>query len=90
MNSSICVLHRCQGTLRPSHPAPARVWNKALWGFDQEKLAWFHWGVTQQIWQASEPPRLLANKICGTGTRSLSDAGRAAIESVFESSFSSD
>jgi len=68
----------------------ARVWNKPLWVFDQEKQSWFHWSVSQQSWEPSETPRLIANNVCGTGTRSLSDAGRAAIESVFEQTFSRD
>ena len=68
----------------------ARVWNKPLWVFDQEREAWFHWVVLDQKWVPSETPALRAGGICGTGTRSLSSAGRAAIESVFEHSFSQD
>ena len=66
----------------------ARVWNKPLWVFDQERESWFHWGVLEQSWAPSDAPMLRPGGICGTGTRSLSAAGRAAIESVFEHSFS--
>ena len=68
----------------------ARVWNKPLWVFDQEREAWFHWVVADQCWAPSETPTLRPGGICGTGTRSLSAAGRAAIESVFDHSFSQD
>lgn len=68
----------------------ARVWNKPLWIFDQEREAWFQWVVLDQAWAASEIPTLRPGGICGTGTRSLSAAGRAAIESVFDHSFSQD
>lgn len=62
----------------------ARMWNKRLWVFDQEKDAWFRW--TGDEWFAAEPV-VDAAAFCGTGTRQLNDAGRAAIASLFERSF---
>ena len=68
----------------------ARVWNKPLWVFDQEQGAWFHWSVVGQVWENSDIPFLRPGGVCGTGTRSLSELGRQAIEMVFERSFAPD
>ncbi len=62
----------------------ARMWNKRLWVFDQEKDAWFRW--TGEEWFAAEP-LIDAAAFCGTGSRQLNDAGRAAIDALFERSF---
>ena len=65
----------------------ARVWNKPLWVFDQERKAWFRWNSLQAEWTKTTTPRLISSNFCGTGTRFLSDEGRAAIEAVFAASF---
>jgi hypothetical protein len=66
----------------------ARLWNKPLWVFDQEKNAWFRWNSLEETWNRSKTPRLIAQTFCGTGTRFLTDEGRKAIEAVFETTFS--
>ena len=65
----------------------SRIWGKPLWVFDQPREQWFHWNVRESLWQESRPPKIQSVRFCGTGTRQLSDAGRRAIESVFEDSF---
>ncbi len=65
----------------------ARVWNKPLWVFDQEQKAWFRWNSLQSEWSKTMTPRLISSNFCGTGTRFLTDEGRAAIESVFQATF---
>ncbi|MFZ5475435.1 MAG: AAA family ATPase [Myxococcota bacterium] len=62
----------------------ARMWNKRLWVFDQEKDGWFRWNG--EDWVAGDPV-VDAPTFCGTGTRYLSDNGRAAIEALMERSF---
>ena len=67
----------------------ARIWNKSVAVYDQEKKSWFQWEVDTQQWVATGTPSLKAAHFCGTGTRKLSDDGRRAIEAVFEVSFGS-
>ena len=62
----------------------ARMWNKSLWVFDQEKAAWYRWDGHD--W-ASGVPVIESVHFCGTGTRYLSEAGRRAIDDLFERSF---
>jgi hypothetical protein len=62
----------------------ARMWNKRLWVFDQEKDGWFRWNG--EDWVAGEPV-IDAPTFCGTGTRYLSENGRVAIEALMERSF---
>lgn len=62
----------------------ARIWNKRLWVFDQEKERWFRWDGDE--WSEGEPT-LEAPEFCGTGTRYLLPSGRRAIEQLFERSF---
>jgi hypothetical protein len=62
----------------------ARMWNRDLWVYDQERAGWFRWDG--QGWTPGTP-RITAPHICGTGTRYLNDGGRAAIESLFDRSF---
>jgi hypothetical protein len=63
----------------------ARMWNRDLWVYDQERMGWVHWdgaaGWTPGL------PRITSPHICGTGTRYLNDHGRAAIDELFEHSF---
>ena len=60
------------------------MWSKDLWVFDQARDGWYRW--TGQAWSPGEP-RITAVSICGTGTRELTPAGRAAITALFASSF---
>jgi hypothetical protein len=65
----------------------ARVWNKPLWVFDQDKEQWFRWNSLDEKWVPSRTPRLIAANFAGTGTRFLTDAGTAAIREIFETTF---
>jgi hypothetical protein len=62
----------------------ARMWNKRLWVFDQEKDGWYRWNGEDWV---EGTPVIDAPAICGTGTRYLSETGRAAIDALFERSF---
>jgi hypothetical protein len=62
----------------------ARMWNKRLWVFDQEKDCWFRWNGDDWV---DGVPVIDAPAFCGTGTRYLSPGGRAAIEALFARSF---
>lgn len=62
----------------------ARMWNKRLWVFDQEKGGWYRWNGEDWV---EGTPTIDAGTICGTGTRYLSPVGREAIEQLFERSF---
>ncbi|WP_025321829.1 hypothetical protein [Deferrisoma camini] len=62
----------------------AKMWNRPLHVFDQERGHWFTW--RNDTWIEDEP--VIAHKtVCGTGTRNLNDAGRKAIEDLFARSF---
>lgn len=62
----------------------AKFFNRHISVFDQDKEAWFDWNG--QGWEASEPT-IPDRTFSATGTRSLTDAGKAAIEDLFERSF---
>jgi KaiC/GvpD/RAD55 family RecA-like ATPase len=62
----------------------AKHLGKPLHVYDQEKGAWFTWNGA---WVAEDAPRIRARRFTGTGSRYLSDQGRAAIEALFERSF---
>jgi hypothetical protein len=62
----------------------ARMWNKRLWVFDQEKGGWYRWNGEDWV---EGTPIIDAAAICGTGTRYLSPVGKTAIEALFERSF---
>jgi hypothetical protein len=64
----------------------AKRWNKTVWVFCQEKNSWHKWSGTE--WVAGEPI-IETTAIGGTGTRFVSDAGKAAIDELFERSFGS-
>jgi len=66
-------------------PELGKHWSKPVHVFDQEKKAWFAWHETE--WRAEEPPSITARRFTGTGTRFLSDDGRAAIRALFERTF---
>ena len=62
----------------------ARMWNRDLWVYDQDKAGWFHWEPTG--WTPGTPC-ITAHHVCGTGTRYLNEEGKAAIDALFERSF---
>ena len=62
----------------------AKLCNKPLYVFDQPRGDWFHWDG--EDWSQTTP-RITHPHFAGTGTRFLEDAGRAAIDSLFERSF---
>ncbi len=62
----------------------AKLCNKTLYVFDQERDAWHRWNGS--AWEKHEP-LISHTHICGTGTRYLQANGQAAIESLFARSF---
>lgn len=62
----------------------ARLFNRPLAVFDQEKEAWFCWRDRQWV---SEEPTITDRTFAGTGTRNLTDAGRRALLDLFVRSF---
>lgn len=63
----------------------AKHLTKPVWVFDQEKRGWFTWAGTG--WSSIDPPVIHSARFTGTGTRYLSDDGKAAIGDLFERSF---
>lgn len=63
----------------------ARVWHKPVYVFDQGRNSWFTWNDND--WVPAGAPTITARRFTGTGTRDLSNAGRAAIDELFERSF---
>ena len=61
----------------------AKLFNRTVHVFDQERESWFTWNG--DAWHPSEP-KLVEGTVAVTGTRSLTDAGRIAIDGVFERS----
>jgi hypothetical protein len=62
----------------------AKLCNKALFAFDQERTGWFAWNGSS--WE-SRVPTIDHPHFCGTGTRNLSESGRQAIVDLFARSF---
>ncbi len=62
----------------------ARMWNKRVWVYDQDKDGWFCWNGDDWV---PATPCITTTTICGTGTRSLTDEGRHAIAELFSRSF---
>ena len=66
----------------------AKLCNKPLHVFDQEKDGWFTWsGTAWQPRSTSEGPVITHPHFTGTGTRKLKDNGRRAIADLFGRSF---
>ena len=66
----------------------AKLCNKPLHVFDQEKDRWFTWaGVEWQPRPASDGPVITHPHFTGTGTRSLQPNGQRAIDELFTRSF---
>jgi len=66
----------------------AKLCNKPLHVFDQEKDSWFKW--TGNVWEALAPsgaPEITHPHFTGTGTRNLQPNGRRAIQALYERSF---
>lgn len=61
----------------------AKLFNRDLHVFDQARHGWFAWRGGR--WEPTEP-RLGEKPFCGTGTRNLTDEGRAAVAQLFEQS----
>jgi hypothetical protein len=64
----------------------ARLFNRPVSVYDQERKAWFSW--KDGIWKP-DTPVIAFDTIAGSGTRNLTDDGRAAIKDLFERSFGS-
>ena len=66
----------------------AKLCNKPLYVFDQEKDGWFRW--TGSAWDrlgADRQPVVTHAHVTGTGTRTLAENGRRAIAGLFDRSF---
>ena len=66
----------------------AKLCNKKLHVFDQEKRKWYWWnGEDWQLPDREDAPRIMHPHFTGTGTRTLQQAARTAIEDLFGRSF---
>ena len=65
----------------------AKLCNKPLFVFDQEKDAWFEWTGSDWKNRNGETPRITHPHFTGTGTRAITDNGKRAIEDLFTKSF---
>ena len=63
----------------------AKLCNKPLFVFDQERDAWHQWAGER--WEKHDAPVIQHPQFAGTGTRFLDRNGRAAIAALFERSF---
>ena len=63
----------------------AKLCNKPLHVFDQEKDHWFEW--TGSEWTTCGVPEITHPHFTGTGTRTLTDNGRQAIEALLSRAF---
>jgi len=61
-----------------------KFFNRPVSVFDQEKNQWYTW--KENRW-ALDTPVITQDTFCGTGTRNLSDEGKAAIAELFKRSF---
>jgi hypothetical protein len=65
----------------------AKLCNKPLFVFDQEKDGWFGWTGTSWVSRSAHPPTITHPHFTGTGTRAVQANGRQAIEDLFTRSF---
>jgi hypothetical protein len=66
----------------------AKLCNKPLHVFDQEHDAWFSWDGDEFAQRpAADGPVIAHPHFTGTGTRTLQENGRAAIDALFTRSF---
>ncbi|SHN50873.1 hypothetical protein [Desulfovibrio litoralis] len=63
----------------------AKICNKPLFVFDQDKNGWFNW--QKEAWFSIDPPKIQHKEFTATGTRFLNDAGKNAIKELFSRSF---
>ena len=63
----------------------AKLCNKPLFVFDQERDGWFRW--TGEAWESTSPPVIGHPRFGGTGTRFVQENGRRAIHELFARSF---
>ena len=59
----------------------AKLCNKPLYVFDQDRDSWHHWSGTD--WVADANPSITHRHFAGTGTRFLEENGEQAIEALF-------
>ena len=65
----------------------AKLCNKPLWVFDQDRDSWFRWdGSNWTPATGTAAPMIAHPHFTGTGTRNLRDNGRQAIADLFERS----
>jgi hypothetical protein len=66
----------------------AKLCNKPLFVFDQEQNRWLQWtGESWEVRSGATAPVVTHPHFTGTGTRTLTASGRAAIEDLFTRSF---
>jgi hypothetical protein len=66
----------------------AKLCNKPLFVFDQEKERWCRWiGASWEALGAADAPVITHPHFTGTGTRTIRDSGKKAIDALFERSF---
>ena len=65
----------------------AKLCNKALFVFDQERDRWFAWHGAAWVPCPAGQPVIKHAHFTGTGTRHLADNGKAAIAALFDRSF---
>jgi len=63
----------------------AKLCNKPLFVFDQDRDGWFRWSGDR--WESIADPVISHTEFTGTGTRFIEDNGRKAIEALFARSF---
>ena len=63
----------------------AKLCNKPLFVFDQEKDGWFEW--SGDGWQSRRNDKITHPHFTGTGTRKIHENGKRAIEELFTNSF---
>jgi hypothetical protein len=66
----------------------AKLCNKPLYVFDQDRDGWFRWtGTAWEAMSGDRQPLVTHPHFTGTGTRTLRENGRRAIEALFARSF---
>src|ERR687895_128109 len=65
----------------------AKLCNKPLFVFDQEKNGWFEWQGSGWAARGTNTPLITHHHFTGTGTRRINDSGSAAIDALFTKSF---
>jgi hypothetical protein len=69
----------------------AKLCNKPLYVFDQDRDGWFHWtGAAWERAAGDDAPLITHPHFTGTGTRTMQPNGIKAIEELFDRSFPAD